>query len=1245
MNAEQFLQFADDKGFLDAKQLRRIRRQIQSRGKPVSAGRIAKVLVDKGLITKHQAKSLLSDLQASAKAKEAAKETAAPKEPEPEIATAPVEESSLELTPIDDDEKKPVAALPAPMDTSKPEPSAAPDVELEPLDAAPELELFEEPAANQPLAKAAELVELDDQATPIPPTTNAPPTRVVPPPVSHVPPGDTAAGAMLDKDNVTSEAATTMQSRRKRSLLAKLTDSLHRGPKKKQQSWDSPLMLVGGGSLLLMVIVGGGLFYFLTGETGEQVFAQAEEDYRAQSYLQSISKYERFLDRFPNHPKASVARVRQSLARIRQVVEGGSDWERALETTESELPKIKGEEAFGPEARPDLSRLLPDIYAGFVNQAKEAAEPERKQHFLDKSQQALALVTNPEYLPASLRKTVQLDIERVDEQATLIVREINRDKELSSAIEKIKAATAAQDTAAAYGIRNDLLSRYPGLASHPELAAAVQEITLAERENVTVSTDPLPATTSDHNRSAVRRVALAARRTKQSTGIQNRVIYVLASGALYGLDADGGQLLWRRWIGYASSVFPQPISLEPDADVLAFDDERQELIRLRARDGQLIWRLPLDDTITPPIVADNRIAIATRSGRLLWVDSESGQAAPVAQLPQALSVAPGVDDQHGRLYQVGEHSSLYILSTDTLSCDEVAYIGHRSASVNVPAISVSGHVFVAENGGDYSLLHILVADSNGLALRPALEPMRLDGEVVVPMQAFGRRLLVVTDRGAMHVFDVDPGNADEPVRTTARTLPTSRVKSITFPLVDSGRIFVADNKLSRFELQASRGELVRKWVDEGDEVYVAPLQLHQDVVFCARRHPRSTSTQVVAIRVASGRNEQGEGQELWTTELGAAPSMPAGYDAQRQSVTVVSQEAGLWDVGGSQLKLGKVDELAARAARSPSATPLTAAATLADGRVILAPQDGGRQFVLVDASGTEKLQDVPPLSISPQQSITRPVALGNEMLICSSAGTIHAIDPTTGQETLLPFQPGLSAGRQISWLSPAVVDVSQRTFVAADSAGTLYLIGPQPSPRPHLAALATSNLGTTDLETSTNLKTTANFKITLSGNLAVVGDAVLAVARGKSQDELRAISLPNLDTSAALPVEGRVTWGPYTLNKNVALVTTDAKQLHAVTAGPELVWSSPLEFGNLAGKPLIADESLVLTSVNGQVWRVEIKSGRPLPWNDTTHFDVGEPLGAGATRVAQRLLLLGRDSTLFLTELPPLSATTTNANP
>ena len=106
MNAEQFLQFADDKGFLDAKQLRRIRRQIQSRGKPVSAGRIAKVLVDKGLITKHQAKSLLSDLQASAKAKEAAKETAAPKEPEPEIATAPVEESSLELTPIDDDEKK-----------------------------------------------------------------------------------------------------------------------------------------------------------------------------------------------------------------------------------------------------------------------------------------------------------------------------------------------------------------------------------------------------------------------------------------------------------------------------------------------------------------------------------------------------------------------------------------------------------------------------------------------------------------------------------------------------------------------------------------------------------------------------------------------------------------------------------------------------------------------------------------------------------------------------------------------------------------------------------------------------------------------------------------------------------------------------------------------------------------------------------------------------------------------------------
>ena len=138
MNAEQFLQIADDKGFLDAKQLRKIRGQIQSSAKPISAGRIAKVLVDKGLITKYQAKSLLDDLQAAAKEKE----TVAPTEPEPKITTATAEESELDLAPIDDDEKRPAAAAdPAPVDASKLGANEAPAVELEPLGTAPELEL------------------------------------------------------------------------------------------------------------------------------------------------------------------------------------------------------------------------------------------------------------------------------------------------------------------------------------------------------------------------------------------------------------------------------------------------------------------------------------------------------------------------------------------------------------------------------------------------------------------------------------------------------------------------------------------------------------------------------------------------------------------------------------------------------------------------------------------------------------------------------------------------------------------------------------------------------------------------------------------------------------------------------------------------------------------------------------------------------------------------------------------------
>ena len=1154
MSAEAFVKLAHSYGLINAARMEKVLQQIATASKPVSAEKIASALVKKDLITGDEAQRLLATLK-----------------------------------------NPPTAQFPGPP-------------ELEPLEA--ELEVIE----DDPTPSGPPVAELDEGAV----FKGSPRAASIPSDMSNDATETIADEKRLneaDIDDIHSPVSVGTKLRKSKGLLAKL--GLGGKPGKRTNQWDSPLMLVGGGALLLMLIGGAGLGWYLTRETGEQVFATAEEDYRAQKYTSAISKYQRFLDKFPSHPDASTARVRVSMSRIRQAVESRNDWERALDTTARELLIIKSESTFHTEARPDLSGLLPAIYAGFIESAEKARETVQKQHLLDQSAEALELIDNPEYLPGSLRKNVQLDIERTSERAALIVREINRDKELNAAIEKIKQAAASKDTTAAYATRNDLLSRYPGLATNADLITAVQGITSAERARVTVSNQGLTAVLTDHPTTIANKVALADRKTQRKTGITDRSIYAFASGALYGLNADNGEVRWRRWLGYANSVSPMPISNEPRADALAFDDERQELLRLSSGTGKLVWRLPFGEPIAEPILTDEGLAIATASGKLALVDPNTGRAAPVAQLPQKLTTGPGVDPRNGCLYQVGRHSSLYVLAADTMECRNVAYVGHRPSSVKVPAVAIAGHVVVAENGGDFCWLHVLVGDANGDNLRPAMQKIRLEGEIHVPMQRFGRRLLVVTDLGALHVYNIDPSAVGQPAREIAKTLPSNRTKGTTYTHIDSGRVFVADNKLARFELQAARGELVRKWVQNSDDIYVSPPRLYGNVLFTVRRNSGSSSTTISAIRVAVGRSQEGEGDTYWTTEVAARPSAGADYDARRASIAVVSRDGDIWDVSGRHLKSGVNDQASTNAVgisdHKPTATR--------DGRVIFSPSFSGENLIIVDPTAKKRLRSV-TLPLSKPQTTTRPVSMGDDLLVCSAAGTIHAVD-NDGEESLLPFQPGLTSENLVQWLTLAVVDEAKRAFVAATVDGDIFVIAPQVTPIAHLAAQVTRHLNTE-----------------LTGDVTAIGNQIVAVTRSRDTDEIRVLKLEDLSDIATTTVQGRVIWGPKAISSDMVLISTNDNQLHAINSNGRIVWTSPLPFGALAGDPLATARELILTSVNGQVWRIHREDGKPRPWAASrTHLDVGEPLGARAVIFSKKLLLLGRDSTLFVTELPQSAAT------
>ena len=67
----------------------------------------------------------------------------------------------------------------------------------------------------------------------------------------------------------------------------------------------------------------------LWGRGADDMLAQANDYYASGSYTKAEDSYSQFLEKFPKNPGAGSARVKLSLAKMRQAM--GSDWAKALE--------------------------------------------------------------------------------------------------------------------------------------------------------------------------------------------------------------------------------------------------------------------------------------------------------------------------------------------------------------------------------------------------------------------------------------------------------------------------------------------------------------------------------------------------------------------------------------------------------------------------------------------------------------------------------------------------------------------------------------------------------------------------------------------------------------------------------------------------------------------------------------------------------------------------------------------------
>jgi outer membrane protein assembly factor BamB/TolA-binding protein len=1098
MPAKKFLDLLEKQGFLDSSIINELRKQIAEASVVVTPEVIAKKLVESGHLTKFQATKLVGQ------AKEGAEKPVKKRKKRPQDEIVLLEDAT------DGEPDQP--------QTRKAKPQAK-QTQPKPQQQAPQQQAPQQQAGLQPLGGLTPL-GLD--------------------------PLEAAAGAAGGVDDVLNDpsaggepAGGSLSPTKKKGWFGgrQASGGYKKPPPRTGSVWDTKLMLVGGAVLLLLLVAGTALLYSLTKGTAKELFNEAEADYKMLSYRQAIEKYDRFLRDYPNDENASLARVRKGMCRIWQVAD---DAQAALDMAKKVLPDIEVEEAFN-EARPELASVLPEIARKFAVQAESTSDTMVAAVELEKAEQALELVNNATYIPTSLKKQIQGRINQIDETLTVVRHTIGKENKLLESMQKIQTASDAGDMKKVYAERDELLGEYPGLETNEVLRAQLLKVSARERTLVKLDAEPLETSTEERP-GAGEQVVMAVHSGGTVDGVDQDIVLVRASSAVYGVNAKDGEMLWRRSVGDALSN-PVRASVEVDANVLLNDAKHNEVVCIKPRSGELVWRTTIGEPfLGPHVTADEQVVITTVQGAVIKLSAQDGTLQKRAMSPLPVSVHATVKTRRPQIYQLAEHTNIYVHATadtdndgvkhEALQCREVFYLGHKAGSVVTAPIVQLGFMFVAENKGPEACdLHILKLDAEGLALRTGQPPITLRGRVVVEPVIANRRLVVTTDLGSIYVFDVDPSAEKNPVTDAVEPLMLDRSDSmVSYALVDKASLWIGDNRLTRYNIQVAKSELSRRWVKLPGDVFRFPLKRIGNAVIHVRTPEGSTGVTVSAVNGDSG-------EPIWRTTIGA--SAGAAFFTPDGTLRAVSSRGRLYEAGE-----GSHASLVGDASGDGRGGAFLHRVDLGAGKLAVCSLSDRRRFVLVDkATGGE---------ISHQQMATaaqptaEPVLVAGGLAAGLASGEVVLIDPESGEYLVRPFYPTVAAGDQVRWFRAAPAGPESQELLITDNRNNVYRLAPSKGDSPYL-----SELSHRVLEQQVVSPAAAVADHVFVAVRHVEPEPAPATASLKKPDEnpkphIGDVIIPmtrvGLRLREPMPLQGRIVQGPMTVG-DVAFAVSDSEGL------------------------------------------------------------------------------------------------------
>ncbi len=977
------------------------------------------------------------------------------------------------------------------------------------------------------------------------------------------------------------------------ALLAGASAALPKRKKRPDNVWDSPLLLGAGGLLVFLLIAGAALYWLVGRRDTDAMLEAAMAKYRGGNYPAAVESYGELLKAVAADDKrASRARVWSALARLRMATASVADGKATVTSASQILKELLSEDAL-PEAREELAGILPDL----AERLAAAAQQQQSTELVEATKESLILVK--EHVAKAQQPGQRLA--EINASLELTSRQIARGAALAQAVADMRAAADKGEAATAYDKRRQLLKTYPDAVSEAALVEALMAVSTAQQKAVIFKTESKPAETAALElpwAASATLVVPGASTPAAAAGAASVTVAVLAADSVYALDAATGAVRWRHPVGIDNAASPQPVSSEPDADWLVVDAAHNELARLAAADGQLRWRQSLGGSaIAAPQLAGPTAWLSTREGHILGIDVETGALARQFDLPQPLATPPAVDRTGKRLYQIGDHSNLYVLSADAGTCDQVMYLGHEPGAISTPPVLVSRYLLIAENNRlDDGVLRVFLVDEQG-ANPKEVQQLPLMGHVHVPPVIVDRACLMVTDRGAVYTFEVNPPDQPTALTKLAETAATESAHLVRQFAVRPGQLWIGSDRLTRWDLQLARGRQTPGLVQLENDTFIAPLRLHGNVLVSVRRPAGRAGLAIAAIDTDSGKT-------IWDTRVAIPLAGEPVVDAAGDLLALTT--------GGELFQIKPADLAAGARVLTTPATAAAATPPLARGTRVLPigkqlrlySAGGADGRVLIGGATRDGAQRLIWLSL-PEPAAAVPAVLGTNLLVPNVAGRVLLVDPRQGQEKGTPFQPPLEAGTQAKWRDPAPWGADRA--VLSDQGSHVYLLAVEPQPTPRLTVAR-------EVEAPA----------AIASAWAVMGDLAFAVdATGR----LLSYRLPGLEAGEPFALPGALAWGPRVVGEQLLLATADA--LLCFDNQAKLRWTAPLDGASLAGVPSSATEQgqaqYLCASTAGRVWTVAADSGKT-----SRTVELGVPLSGSPLQWNDRIVVAGSDGSLYL---------------